>query len=308
MLHRFRHAERGVEGHDPATVRRVLGWLRRERFELVPLDELVRRLEGEGPPLERAVAFTIDDGYADHAEVAAPLFAEFDCPVTTFVVSGFLDGALWLWWDRIAHAIRHAARPGAEVPLGDDVVRVAWRSDEERDAACLAFVERCKRVPEAEKQAAIGRLAEALEVSLPAAPPPGSAPMSWDDLRRAEAGGMRFAPHTVTHPVLARTGDTQAEHEIRESWARVRAEARHPVDVFCYPNGQFADFGPREVAIQRACGLTAAVVGELGYAERAREPDGRYAIRRFPFPDDVGVAAQYAGGFERLKARLRGGA
>ena len=60
-------------------------------------------LSGDGPPLNRAVAFTIDDGYVEQATVAAPVFAEFDCPVTTFVTSGFLDRALWFWWDQIEY-------------------------------------------------------------------------------------------------------------------------------------------------------------------------------------------------------------
>ena len=32
-----------------------------------------------------AVVFTMDDGYFDQATVGGAIFAEFDCPVTTFV-------------------------------------------------------------------------------------------------------------------------------------------------------------------------------------------------------------------------------
>src|SRR5437867_2401325 len=72
MLHRVTTSP---DGHDPLVIRQLFDWLRRHRFELLDLEELFRRLAGEGPPPRRAVAFTIDDGYACQAEVAAPLFA-----------------------------------------------------------------------------------------------------------------------------------------------------------------------------------------------------------------------------------------
>src|SRR5262245_7266960 len=117
MLHRFRQAELGIEGHDPLEVRRGLEYLRRKRYELVSLTEVFERLAGQGRPLDRSVAFTIDDGYLDQATVAGPIFADFDCPVTTFVSTGFLDGRLWFWWDRIEHVFRQTSRRRIRVRL-----------------------------------------------------------------------------------------------------------------------------------------------------------------------------------------------
>jgi peptidoglycan/xylan/chitin deacetylase (PgdA/CDA1 family) len=77
-FHRLRHSKRDTPGRDPEMLRQVLSYLRRDRYQLLSLVELLRRLDGEGPPLRRAVAFTIDDGYLDQAEIGAPLFAEFD--------------------------------------------------------------------------------------------------------------------------------------------------------------------------------------------------------------------------------------
>jgi peptidoglycan/xylan/chitin deacetylase (PgdA/CDA1 family) len=310
MLHRFNHPARGVRGHDVDALRVTLAWLRRERFQLLSLVDVFRRLQDGAPPLERAVAFTIDDGYADHAEVAAPAFAEFDCPVTTFIVSGFLDGTLWLWWDRIAYVFTQTSRASVEMLLGGASVRYTWSGAPDRRTALLDFTERCKQVPEREKLAAIERLASALDVDVPATPPPEYAPMGWNDLRRVEQRGMRFGPHTVTHPILARTGDAQGRQEIAESWRRLSQEASAPVPIFCYPNGGLADFGAREIGVMRDLGLLGAVTGVTGYASMADfhdETRGSCRVRRFAFPDELPGAAQYAGGFERLKAIIRGG-
>ena len=309
MLHRFRDDERGVAGHDPAELRRMLARLRRDRYDLLPLGELVARLRGDGPPPARAVAFTIDDGYLDHATVAAPVFAEFDCPVTTFVTTGFLDGHLWMWWDRVSHCFTRASAPSLAVALGGEELAYPTSSLAARAVAAADFTARCKEVPNAEREAAIERLAVAAEVELPASPPTGCEPMSWAQLRACERAGMSFGPHTVTHPVLSRTGDAESRAEIAESWRRLREESGAPVPVFCYPNGRLSDFGAREVSTLEQLGLTGAVVGESGYARVdvvSGNPRAAYFVPRFSYPDDLPYTLQYASGLERVKQSLRG--
>jgi len=106
MLHRFSQPDLGIRGHDSNELRRTLAHLQRQGYEFVSLRDVFQRLREGSPSLRRAVSFTIDDGYADQAEIAGPVFAEFDCPVTTFVCTGFLDGQLWMWWDRIEYMFR----------------------------------------------------------------------------------------------------------------------------------------------------------------------------------------------------------
>jgi peptidoglycan/xylan/chitin deacetylase (PgdA/CDA1 family) len=308
MLHRFQYAERGIAGCDVSNLRRGLRYLIKNNYEFVSLTDLFDRLAGNGPEPSGAVAFTIDDGYIDQAKVAAPVFAEFNCPVTTFVSTGFLDGTLWFWWDQIEHVFEHAARRSIQVRMGGGVLDYRWENDNQRLRAQMDFTEQCKLVPNAEKLAAIENLAREAGVEIPKIPPRHCAPMSWEDLRMCEKMGMTFGPHTVTHPVLSRTSDDEAGREISESWARLRAEARKPVPVFCYPNGGWADFGDREIAVLRRLGFLGAVVGEPGYADaRAfqQSQDDRFKVQRFGFPDDLPNMIQYVSGVERFKQILR---
>jgi len=305
MLHRLEAPDLGVRGGDPEHLRASLEYLRRNRYELLPLGEVFRRLR-DGAPLERVIAFTIDDGYLDQAEIAAPIFAAYDCPVTTFVCSGFLDGALWMWWDRIEYVFEHTARNALRVPLDGAETAWEWSDPPSRLAAQLAFIEACKRVSNEEKLAAVERLAEAAEVELPERAPRGYTPMSWDQLRDCEEGGMRFGPHTLTHPVLSRVGDEQARREIVESARRLESEAKHPDRLFCYPNGQRGDFGAREFDLLDELGFEGAVVGYPGYAERFGADDpARFGVRRFALPDALDDLVQCVSGFERAKSLLR---
>lgn len=311
MLHRFTDPELGTTGHDPALLRAVLGHLRRERYDLIDLSEMFRRLSDASPNLDRAVAFTIDDGYLDQATVAGSVFADFDCPVTTFVSSGFLDGNLWFWWDRIEYVFQHTARAAVDVELDSVPLRYAFHPGTGYNDAQADFTERCKRVSESEKLAAIVRLAAAAEVELPQAPPLSYAPMSWDHVRALEQRGMSFGPHTVTHPVLTRTTLEQSRREIEESWRRLQTEAARPVPIFCYPNGQPSDYGDREIAVLRTLGFAGAVVGTNGYAVAqaiAADPEGLFCVERFGYPNDLRVLTKFSSGLERVTELVRGAA
>src|SRR5437660_6426276 len=110
-FHRFAGPQLGVVGHDPAALRDHLAYLRRHRYRLLSLTDVLKRLdEGDSGSRTPAVAFTVDDGYDGFAHIAAPIFAAYDCPVTLFVTTGFLDGHLWLWWARVTYPFTHPER------------------------------------------------------------------------------------------------------------------------------------------------------------------------------------------------------
>ncbi len=308
MLHRFRDEGRGIHGFDPQQLRNGLAVLRERGYDLVSLSALFGRMREGGPALRGAVAFTIDDGYIDQAEVAGRVFAEFDCPVTTFVATGFLDGTLWFWWDKIEFVFSTTRRQGIRVQIQDRWLEYKWNSISERLAAQVDFIAQCKLVSDSDKHHAIGSLADAAEVLLPRNPPDMYAPMTWAQARVCEERGMTFGPHTVTHPILSRTSAEQAKEEIGRSWKRVQEEMKEPVPIFCYPNGGWADFGHRETTILRDEGLIGAVVGEPGFADPALyagEVAGPYKVRRFGFPETVPRLVQYVSGVERLKSFVR---
>jgi peptidoglycan/xylan/chitin deacetylase (PgdA/CDA1 family) len=303
MLHRFRKEARG---HDPLVVRSLLEWLRRRRFEVLDLETLFRRLAGDGPPLRRAVAITIDDGHYCQAEIAAPIFAEYGVPVTTFLTTGFLDGELWLWRDHLEYILEGTRLDRVGVTAGGQPLDLDLGSPERRRLAARVVAEHCKAMPEEERVTALAELAERARVPLPKTPPSEYRPMSWEQARRCEAAGMRFGPHTVTHPILSRTADAQARRELELSWQRICQEVSRPMPVFCYPNGRGDDFGPREIAILRGMGLLGAVTAEPGYATDVplAGTDRMFRVPRFSFSEEHGENIRYASGLEWLRQQV----
>lgn len=308
MLHRFDCPDAGVRGHDLGFLRQALGYLRRNKYELISIRELYGRLAHDVLSNTRAVAFTIDDGYFDHAQVAAPIFAEFNCPVTTFVTTGFLDQQLWFWWDQIEYVFESTQRSLISVVIGPRSLHYPMNDVYERGRGKEEFTDYCKSLKTDERHQAIARLAEAAEVNVPLKPPLRYTPMTWEALRVAEQQGMEFGPHTVTHPILSQSSDEQSAREITQSWEKLRREAKNPVPVFCYPNGQFEDFSEREIQVVRQAGLHGAVSGEPGYFDRGhimKDADEGFRAPRFAFPDNMADLVQYVSGIERAKRLLR---
>jgi peptidoglycan/xylan/chitin deacetylase (PgdA/CDA1 family) len=309
MLHRFADPERGVFGTEPAHLAKCLGWLRRRGRPLLDLENLVRRwIHGKEVPAG-AVCFTVDDAYYDFFTRGLDVFVEHDCPVTVFVPTGFLAGDGWLWWDRVGYVLQRAEDltirsvlaeldlPGHETPT-------------DRANASERLLANLERVSEPRREAALRALSEATGVAVPAETPPSCRPMTWDQVRSAEQEGIvRFAPHSLTHPVLSRTSSERLLREISGSWRRLREETERPVPIFAYPGGAPFTFGPREERAVREAGLMAAVSARPEYLGcldgPGRESELRWRLPRFGLPSGWAEFVQIASGLLRLRQRLR---
>ena len=308
MLHRFADKDRGSGGHDPRALRSHLEYLRRRRYELVSLVDLIERLRTGDSRLYKTVAFSIDDGYADYATVGAPVFAEFDCPTTVFIVTGVTDRRAWYWWDHLQVSLETSTRRSLAIDIGATPSRFEWSDAAGAERVARRIIDALKLVPDAERRRVLDAIPPMLGVELPASPPARYESMTWDQIRACGRGLTSFGAHTVSHPILARTDDAVARFEIEESWRRLREQTDAAVGVFCYPNGGPGDVTAREAMILRGAGIVAAVTSSPGYASVAgwqAATDGPYLVPRFPYGGQLHELAQVVSGVERAKLAMR---
>ena len=95
----------------PGHLRRCLSYLVENDYTFISLEQLVTALANSESLPPRAVVFTMDDGFIDQAEITAPIFIEFSCPLTFFVITGMLDQSLWPWDAQISWITENSRQP-----------------------------------------------------------------------------------------------------------------------------------------------------------------------------------------------------
>jgi peptidoglycan/xylan/chitin deacetylase (PgdA/CDA1 family) len=256
MHHRF---------SDRAALARQCAYIRAQ-YRPVSMSEVAEWLHaGRSLPLH-AVAVTVDDGYQNFEQFAAPVFAEYGIAATVFLVTDFIDGKLWLWFDKVQYAFRQAKLRDAaiETPNGS-VLRFDLAAEASRRAAGQQMAELAVNWSEADRRKLVTDLPACLHVEIPESAPAEFAPLSWEAIRRLAASGVEFGAHTQTHPILSSLENAELlREEITGSQARIETMLDKPVRHFCYPNGRWPDIGPKAVEVVRTSGMRTAVTAEPG--------------------------------------------
>jgi peptidoglycan/xylan/chitin deacetylase (PgdA/CDA1 family) len=241
----------------------------------VPLQELAGALRRGRVPA-RAVAITLDDGYADNLHGAKPLLMRHDVPATVFITAGQVGREREFWWDELDRLL---LQPGTlppvlrlrlngglrEWPLEEASTygEAAYQRDRGWNIECRdepgprqrvfrALFDLFYLLPSAERWALLDQVAAWAQ-----APPvvrPSHRTLTTDEVVRLAQGGLvEIGAHTVTHPVLAALPPAEQRREVQESKARLEAALGLEVASFAYPHGSC----PPEAV---------ASVGEAGFA------------------------------------------
>jgi len=306
MLHRASGAIPADSGTDPDFLGEAIRVARERRINVVSLREIFERARAGRRQLPFSVAFTMDDGFYDQAEILAPVFEAHQCPVTVFLISGFLDGYLWPWDDKIDWIISQTQETFATFSVGTKEEHLSLGDQAARRAATRALRTRLKGSSAELINDTVARLAEALEVSISDRDPPGKyRSMTWQQARMLESRGVEFGPHSVSHRIFAGMNDMTAKSEIEASWGRLQDELSNPVPIFGWPTGRSSDFTRRDIGFCKSAGLIGAVATEDDYGYPGSGGDETYAVKRFAFPDNMADFLQYASWIERGKQIVR---
>jgi len=260
MLHRVtqeKHAR--SDAITSVHLRHCLAYLAGHDYTFISLEHLTAALARHEPLPPRAVVFTMDDGFADQAEIAAPIFLEFGCPLTFFVITGMLDQTLWPWDAQVSWITSTTRRSLLKSEIDGHPVEVSLDGEDGRRGAKRMLHDILRETPAMEVARAIHRLAQAAELEIPARPPTSYLPMDWDMARALERKGVRFAPHSVSHRTLSRLDEVTVQQEVLASWASMQRELENPLKVFCYPTGRRMDYGQREIDLLKREGFLGAV-------------------------------------------------
>lgn len=227
----------------------------------------------------RAVAITVDDGYADLVTDVAPALERHEVPATVYVTTRAVEGE-WFWWDRVAVAVTSPAElPDVlSLELARDVHR--WvvhggRSVDPWEGSrpwLLAELQRMLRpLPVAACVDAVAEVEAWASVSPSTSGPRPTA--SADELRRLADGGLiEVGAHTHTHPRLSDLDAAAQLAEIGGNKAYLETVVGRPVTSFAYPYGGSGDYDSTSVECARAAGFMSACANVRGRVGRGSDP------------------------------------
>lgn len=267
------------------------------------LSDVVARLREGVPIAPRTVVVTVDDGYADFAEFAYPLLERHRVPATVFLVSEFVEGRIWLWFD-VIHYLMQAApveRVALELPAGR--LDLDLSSSEARNASWERVADACLPMSTQCRAHVLARLAEAVGVRPPGVPTEAYAALSWDQIRAMDPELVDYGAQTRTHPILSYCSDEELLDEIAGCKAHLEARLGRPVTCFCYPNGRAKDYDTRAVRAVRDAGFAAAVTAD---GSLVRPGADLYRLPRLPTSGDEGHFRSAVNGLDGLRWRVFG--
>jgi peptidoglycan/xylan/chitin deacetylase (PgdA/CDA1 family) len=291
----------------PEFLRATLKHVRDLGIDIVTLDEMQRRLAARDFA-RRFACFTLDDGYRDNRDYAAPVMRAFDAPFTVYVTSDFADGIGRLWWVALERVVTYADT--IDVIIDKVATRLRTETLEGKHEAFAILHDWLRRLPDS---AALRR--EMTSLCLRHGVDENAISrelcLSWDELQAFAAEPLlTVGAHTVTHDNLARQSEMSALSEITANRADIEAALQRKVAHLAYPYGDKAAAGPREFALAKRAGFATAVTTRPGmlFEGNAAHPtalprislNGNYQDERFLPVLTSGAATALWNGFRRV--------
>ncbi|MDB4582902.1 polysaccharide deacetylase family protein [Draconibacterium sp.] len=279
-----------------------LEYLRKNNYHPISISELIIRiLSGDTLP-ERSVVFTVDDGFADQFEHLAPIFSQYDIPLTCFVITDMLDGILWPWDDQVKHIIRTTELKSLKVDFPDGSIFSYSLHQNDKVKVIDSMRNRLKSQDQTYIYKWLAGFYNVAEVEIPPEPPLKYRGASWEQAKRFVKQGHSIAAHSKTHRILSRLNDAEVRDEIMGSYQHLKFKLPEAVDIFAYPTGRRADFGGREEKIIRDSPLLGAV---SVIPDAVRKGHQLEALPRFGLPNNMSDFLQCLSFIEVFKNKLR---
>ncbi|MFK3780198.1 polysaccharide deacetylase family protein [Agrobacterium sp. NPDC089420] len=233
-------------------------------------------------------AFTLDDGYRNNADYAAPIFRKYGVPYTIFITPGFVERTRSLWWETAAALTQKATSFEFDFGIGLEQVASATLSQKAEAFARLEnFVQNFSEDAAVEMIDKVGRQHGVDPIAIV-----DDLVMDAAELRALSADPLvHFGAHTMTHVNMRKIDAARLVYEIEESTRRVEAYVGSRPQSFSYPYGWTKAVAEREAEAVLQAGFSVAVTTQAGVLnphslqKLAQLPrvslNGRFQKRRF---------------------------
>jgi peptidoglycan/xylan/chitin deacetylase (PgdA/CDA1 family) len=220
-----------------------------KRYKIVSLTNLIRYRNSAELPFKDYIAITFDDGYRDNYTNAYPILKKYRVPATIFLSTDYIGTDKLFWWDRLTAITESIRRKKVDFSLPKsiypkkiktEIVKIfsKKRFNSTHAIAELSFL--FKKISERKRNLILSDLERQISY-LPKDEQKRPYPLTWEQVRQMSENDIEFGSHTITHSILTRIKQKQAEYEIRHSKLEIERKIGRRVLHFCYPNGERSD-------------------------------------------------------------------
>jgi peptidoglycan/xylan/chitin deacetylase (PgdA/CDA1 family) len=242
----------------------------RSEYTLAPLGELLFRLRKERFP-RKMVAITLDDGYSDNLQTAAPILEQYAAPATVFVTTGYLDGRREFWWDDLVRLVMESRSDPSAWSLSIDGKRTTWPEGSPREKVCAGIHDALRSLGALERDNILD--AAASQAGIPRTVRPGHRPLAAEEIRLlARSGLVDIGAHTINHLWLAAHPPAEQERELSGAKRDLEDILGFPVRSLAYPYGKRDSVGRATLSIARAAGYQLACANVRGQVFTGVDP------------------------------------
>lgn len=212
------------------------------RYHVVPAGQLRDAVAGRRRGARIPLAVTFDDDLRSHLDEVVPVLSDAGIPATFFLTGAGLDAPVRFWWETFDAALAQGVRVDRVVErYGLDPGAVTRGSLHAIGIGIEAMAEERRRALTAELDEMVG-------------PPPDTAGLRADDVRRLVGSGCEIGFHTREHPTLPNLDDDALARALRDGRDRLAAAAGSPLTTIAYPHGAWDE---RVARAARAAGWKA---------------------------------------------------
>ena len=233
----------------------VIRQMKQAGYRFLRLEDVPQALAraNDEPPF---AVFTLDDGFTDNAQHAAPVFAKHGVPFTIFVCKGFSERTHSLWWETLDVLVNRLDEITFDCNGSRQTFRLATPAL--RQHAALAIGHAITAGREAEGVAALDEIARHNGIE----PLDLTARLVMDEKALKQLSSeplLTIGAHTVSHRALARIAPEEAALEMRTSLDYIASFGDSHAAVFAYPYGDDRSVSPETIAAAQDSGFAVSV-------------------------------------------------
>lgn len=216
--------------------------------EALSMDEVVAIQSAGRPWPSKGYVISFDDGFANNAEVAAPILEAHSSPAIFYITSDFIELQTRSWIDENEACFEAVGKVEVQLPWRENVATAQDASQKRTILDEIRF--EVKKDPHLNIETWTRDLvAQCGSPDLSDVENELDKKMSWEQLSPLNEGLFRIGGHTKTHAILSHCSPQQLEEEVGGCMSALENKAGIKTEHFSYPEGlsHCYDEGVKEV-------------------------------------------------------------